>query len=89
VLNSDPQKAQFCRFPGASGLLLDLKLFDILPDGSNSKGQSKAAAAGLITDLNAATPFTRPLTIRDLRVMSMQLSQFNDSVRVLPAVEIA
>jgi hypothetical protein len=72
------------RFPGASGLLLNLKLFNILPEGSKSKGSKSAsapaAAAALVSDLKTAKPFTRLLTIRDLQTLAIQLTDFNDSV---------
>ena len=78
------------RFPGASGLLLGLRLFELVPNVSDlgkggapgAKGATpNAAFAGLITDLSRAHAHSRPLTIRDLRVLMGQLAPFNDAVR--------
>ena len=86
-----------CSFPGASALLLHLRMFHILPDSSadladsskkgskgtkDGKGSAAAGGAqGLITDLRSAQTFSRPLSIRDLKQLNRQLMPIHDMVR--------
>jgi hypothetical protein len=92
-----PSALHACSVPGASGLLLNLRLFHILPndtaDSSKSAkgggaGASAAAGMGLVTDLKAAQTFSRPLSLRDLRQLSRQLMPFNEMARALSAVHL-
>ena len=88
--------SHLCSFPGAAASLLNLRIFEILPDdalaaaagtltgkkGAKSTAKDNAAAnAGLVTDLSKAQTFSRPLTIRDVHTLSRQLAAFNDAVR--------